>query len=105
MIYITIASFLINAVIGFMEFTIGLRIALKMIAANTRAPFVVWAYRASEPFITPFKGIFPSLSLGPSVVEPAALTAFIVYGIACFIINWIFTHTQKHLKEKKKEDK
>jgi len=105
MIYLTIASFLINAVIGFMEFTIGLRIALKMIAANTRAPFVAWVYRVSEPFIEPFKDIFPTVGLGPSVVEPAALTAFIVYGIACFIINWVITRTQEHLKEKKKEDK
>lgn len=105
MIYLTIASFLINALIGFMEFTIGLRILLKMIAASTKAPFVAWAYRVSEPFIEPFRGIFPTVGLGPSIVEPHALTAFIVYAIAAFIINWIFTKAQEHLKKEKKENK
>jgi len=88
MIFI-ILSLLTNLLIGFIEFVLGLRIGLKLFAASTRAPFVAWVYRTSQPLLTPFENIFPSLSLGPIIIELSAISALVIYGLAGFIVNQI----------------
>lgn len=97
--FLIILSFILNTLIGFLEFVIGIRLALKIIGAAELAPFVAWIYRASEAFIIPFKGVFPDVRLGFITIEPAAILAFIVYGLAGFLLNQVINYSRSHSKK------
>ncbi|OGK15050.1 hypothetical protein A2690_02985 [Candidatus Roizmanbacteria bacterium RIFCSPHIGHO2_01_FULL_39_12b] len=72
---------LINIILGIIEFFIGLRIILKLAAANPATPFVSWVYETSRALIWPFQGMFPPPTLtGGSIVEFNALIALLAYA-------------------------
>lgn len=74
-----------NAVFGVIEFFIGLRVILKLFAANPVAPFVNWVYGTSEPLIAPFQGMFPASQLtGGSIIEFSSLFALLVYAFIAY---------------------
>ncbi|HUV47311.1 MAG TPA: hypothetical protein VMW29_04200 [Candidatus Bathyarchaeia archaeon] len=97
--FLSILSFTFNAIIGFVEFVVGLRLALKIVGASTQAPFVAWVYRNSDAFITPFKGVFPNFKLAFIEIEPATILSFIVYGVVGLLINQVLTHTKQNSKK------
>ena len=80
-----------NIIIGFIEFMIGLRILLKLIGANTVAPFVKWVYETSQPLLGPFQGMLPSATVpgtpGRFTIELSALFAFLVYAFLAYLIG------------------
>lgn len=79
---------LIDAVLGFVEILIALRILLKFLGANSATPFVSWVYETSRPLLAPFLGMFPSpIITGGFVVEISALFALIVYGFVASLIE------------------
>lgn len=78
---------LVNIILGVVEVVVGLRILLKLFAANTSAPFVMWIYETSESLIYPFKGMFPSPAVeGGIVIEFSALFALVCYALIGFLI-------------------
>ena len=59
---------------------IAVRFLLKLAGANTIAPFVVWVYELTDNLMKPFRGIFPTPSLGgKSTIDIPALTALAIY--------------------------
>lgn len=100
MFYLYLISWLINSIIIFLEFIISFRIVFKMIGASANAAFVRWIYNISAYLINPFEGIFPNLNLGPSIIEPATITAFIVFGVIGFAINFLLDKTSEYLQKK-----
>ncbi len=79
-----------------MEGLIGLRILLKLLGANTLAPFVRWVYETSKPLLAPFEGMFPSPHLrGGFVIEVSALFAFLAYAFIEYLIEELFRYTQE----------
>ena len=71
--------------LGVLEVLLGFRFILKMMGANQSGGFVQFIYRFSNIFVYPFEGIFRrAVTQGietSSVIEPATIVAFIVYGI------------------------
>ncbi len=47
---------------------LGLRLILKLFAANPGTPFVAWIYDMSQPLLTPFAGIFPAPQLQQGII-------------------------------------
>jgi len=105
MIFLTIAVFIVNFVLGFIAFILGLRIVLKMIGAGTQASFVSWVYKTSQPLLGPFQGIYPTVNLGPFVFEPASIIAFVVYAVAGLLVNQVIQQSRKHAVKKQPENK
>src|SRR5689334_17385866 len=85
-----------NIIIGFIELMIGLRILLKLIGANTVAPFVQWVYETSQPLLGPFQGMLPSATVpgtpGRFTIELSALFAFLVYAFLAYLIGEILEY-------------
>ncbi len=78
---------LINLIVGIVEAFIGLRIVLKLVAANPQTPFVQWIYETSRGLIWPFAGMFPSPTLeGGSIIEFNALIALLVYAFIGYLL-------------------
>jgi len=76
---------LANVVFTLIEGIIGLRVVLKLFAANPVAPFVNWVYETSSPLLYPFQGMFPASRLrGGSVIEFSALFALLVYSFIAY---------------------
>jgi hypothetical protein len=83
---------LIWLVFGLLEALIGLRVLLKLLAANPNNPFAQGVYEFSHLFLWPFEGLTVSPSMGGMVLEIPAIIAMFVYalvgwGIAKFV--WI----------------
>ena len=73
-------------IIGLVNLLILLRFVLLLLSART-VGFVNFIYNLSQPFVSPFLGIFPSASSQGSYFETAALVAVIAYVILGFVIN------------------
>lgn len=65
-------------IIGVVSLT--LRVLLLLLSANASAGFVDFIYRLSADYLGPFRGIFPSRTVGESgYLDVAALFAIVVY--------------------------
>lgn len=80
---------LINLIFAIILALLALRILLLLLGANTASGFVSFIYNVSQPFVAPFRGIFPSQYLGSGFFfDAAAVTAFVVYSLILWLINF-----------------
>lgn len=79
------ATNVVWTIIGLIEILIGLRILLKLIAANPANGFVHFIYDFSGVFVSPFVGIVHDVRSGNAVLEINSLIAMLVY----LLIGWI----------------
>jgi YggT family protein len=66
---------------GAVEGLIGLRILLKLVAANPDNPFATFIYTLSDVFLWPFGGLTATPSAGAYVLELPAFIALFVYAL------------------------
>ncbi len=66
---------------GIIEVLIGLRIVLKLIAANPNSGFASFVYNVASPFLAPFFGLTGSPAAGGSVLEVPSVIAMLVYAL------------------------
>ena len=72
-------------IVGLIEALIGLRVLLRLIAANPGNPFVHFIYSLSGVFVSPFMGIVNDPSSGGAVLEVNSIIAMLVY----LLIGWV----------------
>lgn len=72
---------------GVLEGLIGLRFFLKLIAANPNNPFANFIYLITQPFLYPFVGLTPTITVGGVSVEVYALVALVVYALISILIE------------------
>ncbi len=65
---------------------IGLRVLLKMIAANPNSPFAALVYGLTNLFVWPFFGLTATPTSGGSVFEASSVIAIIVYALFSLVI-------------------
>ena len=71
---------------GILEAAIGLRVFLKLIAANPNNLFAQLVYSFTDLFLWPFAGLTISPSTRGFVLEIPAVIAMIVYAIAGWVL-------------------
>jgi len=77
---------------GVLEGLIGLRILLKLIAANPQSPFANLIYEVTKPFLAPFVGLTPTPAANGVVLEIHSIIALFVYALISVLIErliWI----------------
>lgn len=70
---------------GILEAAIGIRILLKLMAANPNAGFAEFIYAVTAPFLLPFFGLTATPAANGAVLEIPSLIAMVVYAI----VGWI----------------
>lgn len=71
----------LNVLITLIEFFLGFRILLKLLAANP-SPFVNWIYTTSQSLMSPFDGMFDNfVTEGGRVLEFSVVFAVIFYAL------------------------
>ena len=85
---------LINFFLALVEIFLGLRVILRLFAANPHNGFVQWIYDSSTTLMDPFRGIFHSLVIGTNhVVDFSAIFAMVVYGLIALafaaLVSWL----------------
>ncbi len=91
-----------------LEVLLAFRFFLRLLGANPASPFVQFIYRVTEPFVFPFRGIFPPIASQGSVLEWAVVLAMIVYAlIAWGIVRliWILSAHQEPVEETTVEER
>lgn len=86
-----VMSRIVNTVVGLIELSLGVRLALQLFAANSTAPFVRGVYAMTESLVAPFAGIFPSLSVGTFTLDLTTVFAMIAYAILGWLVLFIFS--------------
>jgi len=76
---------LIWLLFGFLEAVIGLRVVLKLIAANPNNPFAHLIYSFTDLFLWPFRGLTATPSFDGMVLEIPAIIAIFVYAL----VGWL----------------
>lgn len=71
---------------GVLEAAIGLRVFLKLIAANPNNIFAQFVYSVTDLFLWPFAGLTMSPSVGGFTLEIPAVIAMVVYAIAAWVL-------------------
>jgi hypothetical protein len=77
---------LIWLMFGVLEALIGLRIVLKLIAANPANPFANLVYTFTDLFLWPFAGLTITPSAQGMVLEIPAIIAMFVYALVGWVI-------------------
>ncbi len=75
--------------LGIVEVLIGLRVALKLIAANPGSPFAAFIYNVSAIFLFPFAGLVGTPAAGGMVLELSSIIAMLVYALLAWGIERI----------------
>lgn len=72
-----------------LEILIGLRVVLKVLAANPFNAFADFIYNISYVFIIPFASLVqnPSLTVTDSLLEVTSIIGMVVYALLAFIIT------------------
>lgn len=82
MVTTVILTLIVDIIIALGETLIGLRIILKLLAANPNTPFVQWIYNSSKIFLSPFLDMFPTTAVNEgSVIELSSIFALIFYAV------------------------
>jgi YggT family protein len=76
----------IYLVFGVLEGLIGLRVLLRLIAANPANTFAHLLYQITDLFLRPFATLVSNPTSGAMVLEVTSLIAILVYGLVCLII-------------------
>ncbi len=71
---------------GILEGLIGLRVILKLIAANPENPFASFIYGLTELFLWPFLSLTATPSAGGMVLEIPSLIAMVVFALAAWVV-------------------
>ena len=78
------ATYMIWLLLGLLEALIGLRILLKLMAANPANPFAILVYNFSYIFVFPFMGLTVTPAAGGMVLEISSFIAMLFYAVAGF---------------------
>jgi len=78
------ATYLIWLFLGLLEALIGLRILLKLMAANPANPFAMLVYNFSYIFVFPFMGLTVTPAANGMVLEISSFIAMLFYAVAGF---------------------
>jgi hypothetical protein len=71
---------------GILEALIGLRVFLKLIAANPNNPFAALVYNASALFVWPFSGLTGTPAAEGMVLDIPSIIAMLVYALVAWVI-------------------
>jgi hypothetical protein len=77
---------LVYLLFGILEALIGLRVLLKLIAANPNSPFAALVYRASSLFVWPFSGLTRTPAAEGMVLDIPSIIAMFVYALVAWVI-------------------
>jgi hypothetical protein len=70
------------------EIVLGIRILLRLFAANPATSFVQFIYKTSADLLYPFRGIFPTPVIGNEyVLDTTAIFAIFMYLILLYLIE------------------
>ena len=83
----------IYLVFGIVNGLLLIRLVLKLLGANSGAPFTGFIYGVTDFLLAPFKGLLPAVVNGRSVLEPSVLIAILVYLLVAFMLAKIVAIT------------
>jgi hypothetical protein len=72
---------IIWAILTLLEIFMGLRFALKLIAANPGSGFAAFIYGVTNPFLSPFAALIGTPTSGAMVLEVTTLIAMVIYAL------------------------
>lgn len=75
--------------LGILEGMLGLRLVLKLIAANPGSPIAAFIYSFTSLFLIPFRGLTPTPSAGGIVLEISTIFAMLIYALIGWAIERI----------------
>ena len=75
--------------LGIVEVLIGVRVLLKLIAANPESPFAAFIYNVSAIFLFPFSGLVSTPVSGGMQLEISSIIAMMVYALLAWGIERI----------------
>jgi YggT family protein len=84
------------SVVGLLEIFLGLRFALKLIAANPASGFAAFIYGVTGPFIAPFALLIGTPTSGGIILELTTLIAMSIYAL----IFWGIVHVLQIVAER-----
>jgi len=78
------ATQIIWLVTSVIEVLVGIRVLLKLLAANPEAGFAQFIYGMTAVFLAPFEALLPNPSANGAVLEVSSLVAMLVYALVAW---------------------
>jgi len=72
---------IVYVLLGLLQVLLGMRFALKLIAANAASGFATLIYGITVPFVAPFAGLIATPTSGNTIFEATTLIAMAVYAL------------------------
>ncbi|MDQ3018831.1 MAG: YggT family protein [bacterium] len=86
-------------VLNVIEALLLIRFILKLLGANNASGFTSGIYAITEPFVLPFRGIFPTPTASGSVLEWSTIIAMIIYALIAYGVVQLLriAYAKKHI--------
>lgn len=87
--------------LGILEVLLGLRVFLKLIAANPGNMFASLLYGFTDLFLLPFAGLVGTPAAGGMVLEIHTLIAMVVYALAAWALErlvWVLFYRPRETR-------
>lgn len=92
------------AYVIFIIIILTLAFSLLLFNANPDVAFVEWVFRSSERAMEPFRGIFPTETVGNgSVIDFSILFAIIVYSILGMVVSALVSFLDRKVGEEREK--
>lgn len=82
--------------LGMLEALLGIRVFLKLIAANPESGFARFIYGVSDVFLLPFFGLTQTPSANGSVLEIFTIIAMVAYALLFWFLVYIVHLVGEH---------
>lgn len=80
------ATEMIYLLFGIVDGLLVIRLLLKLLAANTDAPFAGFIYGVTNVFLVPFRGLLSTWVSGRSVLELSVVMAIVIYALIAYAL-------------------
>lgn len=71
---------------GIIDGLLIIRLALKLLGANTSAAFTRWVYGITDFFLAPFHNLLPVIGNDQSQLEMSVIVAILVYALLAWVL-------------------
>jgi YggT family protein len=76
----------IYLIFGIIDGLLLIRLALKLLGANTTAAFTQWVYNVTDFFLAPFHNLLPTIGNQQSQLEMSVIVAILVYALIAWVL-------------------
>lgn len=83
---------IVTIIFTVIQVLIALRLLVRFLGLSSGALIVQWVMQYSAPFVQPFQGLIPAMTLGRFVLDWNTLIALVFFSVVGAVLQQVLAH-------------